>query len=337
MFYLKENIAQASDTKAELIRSHGSHTLAFFGLAQQNLHFLAPGEEGLVNYRLENNVAVVLGDPVCAPEAFERVTRSFLDFCTLRHWRVAFYQTYPDHLSAYRALKLHAFKIGEEAIIDPQTFSQHGSAMANVRISARRAERDEVVIHWYEGVLPVEGMNQLEHISNAWLEHKAGQHTSEMGFSMGRLEELSTTVERAEMLARISVPSKTSQIVVPRVVTAIATTSSSEPCACYRALPVLWSAHSQLRYGGNGRYPAGNDSESTAACHFCDRSPALVREPPNALQLQTEISPTLGKSVHCHKLNLCLAKDRTGGPPSTQLLRRRIGQTHKIVREEGRL
>jgi len=241
MFYLKENIAQASDTKAELIRSHGSHTLAFFGLAQQNLHFLAPGEEGLVNYRLENNVAVVLGDPVCAPEAFERVTRSFLDFCTLRHWRVAFYQTYPDHLSAYRALKLHAFKIGEEAIIDPQTFSQHGSAMANVRISARRAERDEVVIHWYEGVLPVEGMNQLEHISNAWLEHKAGQHTSEMGFSMGRLEELSTTVERAEMLARISVPSKTSQIVVPRVVTAIATTSSSEPCAFVTFLPVYGS------------------------------------------------------------------------------------------------
>src|SRR5216684_702735 len=251
MFYPKEQIAQAYDTKAELIRYYGSHTLAFFGLAQQNLHFLAPGEEGLVNYRLESNVAVVLGDPVCAPEAFERVTRSFLDFCTLRNWRVAFYQTYPDHLSAYRALKLHAFKIGEEALIDPQTFTLNGSAIANVRISARRAERDEVVIHWYEGVLPVEVMNQLEQISNAWLEHKAGQQTSEMGFSMGRLEELPNTAERAEMLASISPPSNTSYKVAPRVVTAVATTSSSKPCAFVTFIPVYGSLTHDAATTGN--------------------------------------------------------------------------------------
>jgi len=251
MFSPKEHIAQASDTKAELIRCYGSHTLAFFGLAQQNLHFLALGKEGLVNYRLVSNVAVVLGDPVCAPEAFERVTRSFLEFCTLRHWHVAFYQTYPDHLSTYRALNLHAFKIGEEALIDPQNFTQDGSAIANVRISARRAERDDVVIHWYEGVLPVEGMNQLEHISNAWLVHKAGQHTSEMGFSMGRLEELPTTVERAERLASLSMSSHTSHIVAPRVVTAVATTSSSEPCAFVTFLPVYGSLMHDTATTGN--------------------------------------------------------------------------------------
>jgi lysylphosphatidylglycerol synthetase-like protein (DUF2156 family) len=264
MFYPKEQ--QAYDTKAELIRYYGSHTLAFFGLAQQNLHFLAPGEEGLVNYRLESNVAVVLGDPVCAPEAFERVTRSFLDFCTLRNWRVAFYQTYPDHLSAYRALKLHAFKIGEEALIDPQTFTLNGSAIANVRISARRAERDDVVIHWYEGVLPVEVMNQLEHISNAWLEHKTGQQTSEMGFSMGRLEELPNTAERAEMLASISQPSNTSQIVAPRVVTAVATTSSSKPCAFVTFIPVYGSLTHNAATTGNQSEVLGTNPSLQRHC-----------------------------------------------------------------------
>ncbi len=266
MFSPKEQIAQAYDTKAELIRCYGSHTLSFFGLAQQNLHFLAPGEEGLVNYRLEGNVAVVLGDPVCAPEAFERVTRSFLDFCTLRNWRVAFYQTYPDHLSAYRALKLRAFKIGEEAIIDPQTFTLHGPAIANVRISARRAERDEVVIHWYEGVLPVEIMNQLEHISNAWLEHKAGQQTSEMGFSMGRLEELPNTIERAEMLASISPPSNTSHIVAPRVVTAVATTSSSKTCAFVTFIPVYGSLTHDAATTGNQSEGVGTNPHCQRGC-----------------------------------------------------------------------
>ena len=270
MFYPKEQ--QAYDTKAELIRYYGSHTLAFFGLAQQNLHFLAPGEEGLVNYRLESNVAVVLGDPVCAPEAFERVTRSFLDFCTLRNWRVAFYQTYPDHLSAYRALKLHAFKIGEEALIDPQTFTLNGSAIANVRISARRAERDEVVIHWYEGVLPVEVMNQLEHISNAWLEHKTGQQTSEMGFSMGRLEELPNTAERAEMLASISPPSNTSYRVAPRVVTAVATTSSSKPCAFVTFIPVYGTLTHDAATTGNQSEVLGTNPSLQRHCESCNGS-----------------------------------------------------------------
>src|SRR3989440_11448400 len=181
MFKLQHRIAdtspqeprtKASHINAELIRSYGSYALAFFGLAPQNEHFLTPGGEGLVNYRLVSNVAVVLGDPLCAPEAFEQVTRSFLDFCTLRRWRVAFYQAYPEHLATYRALKLHAFKMGEEAIIHPQTFTLSGSAMANVRTSCRRAEREGVIIQWYEGIPPAEVMQQLEHLSSAWLERK---------------------------------------------------------------------------------------------------------------------------------------------------------------------
>ena len=236
MFYPKEQVAETCDTKAELTRNYGSNTLSFFGLAQQNLHFLAPGDEGLINYRLESNVAVVLGDPVCPPEAFERVTRSFLDFCKLRNWRVAFYQTNPDHLSTYRALKLHTFKIGEEAIIHPQTFTLKGSAIANVRISARRAERDAVVLHWHEGVLPPEVINQLEQISKVWLEHKAGHESSEMGFSMGRLSELPDAAKLGDMLADIHLTGN--EGIVPQVVTGVATTSSGTPCAFVTFLPI---------------------------------------------------------------------------------------------------
>jgi lysylphosphatidylglycerol synthetase-like protein (DUF2156 family) len=161
MLYPKEQLAQARYPEAELIRSYGGHTLAFFTLAPENLHFLAPGAEGLVNYRLRSNVAVVLGDPVRAPEAFERMTRSFLDFCTSHGWPVAFYQAYPEHLAIYRTLKLRAFKMGEEAILHPQTFTLSGSAMANVRFNCRHAEREGVSIQWDEGVPPAD-VNALE-------------------------------------------------------------------------------------------------------------------------------------------------------------------------------
>src|SRR5579859_1562617 len=248
---LMKELAEAYDTKAELTRFYGNSTLAFSGLAPENLHFLAPGEEGLVNYRLMNKVAVVPGDPVCKPGSIERVTRSFLDFCTFRGWRVAFYQTTPEYLSTYRALKLRSFKIGEEAIIDPQTFTLNGSAMANVRVSVRRAERDNVVIHWYEGEPPIEVMGQLEQISEVWLKSRSGQHTSEMGFSTGRLEELPATAQRADALAGIPLLASASQSVAPRVVTGVATTSSGKPCAFVTFLPIYGSPVSHATASGN--------------------------------------------------------------------------------------
>jgi phosphatidylglycerol lysyltransferase len=246
-----KELAEAFDTKAELTRFYGKHTLAFFGLAPENLHFLAPGEEGLVNYRLVNKVAVVPGDPVCAPASIERVTRSFVDYCTLRGWRAAFYQTNPDYLPVYRALKLHPFKIGEEALVDPQTFTLDGPAMANVRISVRRAERDRVVIHRYEGDPPVEVMQQLEQISGVWLKLKAGQHTSEMGFSTGRLEELPAIAQRADTLAGIASLSSTAHRVAPRVVTEVAMTGSGKPCAFVTFIPIYGSLATHATGPGN--------------------------------------------------------------------------------------
>ncbi len=245
-----EELAETYDTKAELTRFYGNHTLAFSGLAPENLHFLSPGEEGLVNYRLANRVAVVPGDPVCAPASIERVTRSFLDYCAIRGWKVAFYQTNPDYLSIYRTLKLRSFKIGEEAIIDPQTFTLNGSAMANVRISVRRAERDEVLIHWFDGEPPSEVMRQLEQISEVWLKLKSGQSASEMGFSTGRLEDLPDAAKRADTLAGIFPLSTITHKSAPRVVTGIAMTSSGKPCAFVTFTPIYGSLSTNANQPG---------------------------------------------------------------------------------------
>jgi lysylphosphatidylglycerol synthetase-like protein (DUF2156 family) len=233
-----EQTTHICQTGAELIRNYGRNTLAFLGLALQNMHFLAPDGEGLVNYQLTSNAAIVLGDPICAPEAGERVTQSFLDFCALQHWRLAFYQASPERLATYRTLNLHAFKMGEEAMIHPQTFMLDGSAMANVRTSCRRAEHEGVNSSWYEGVPPTDVMQQLEVVSSAWLEHKTGTHASETSFSTGRLDDLTRTAERAETIANLSTSSNPLQSAIPRFVTGVATTRSGEACAFVTFTPI---------------------------------------------------------------------------------------------------
>lgn len=246
-----ERRAHVPSREAELMRAYGSNSLAFFGQAPENSHFLAPDGAGLVHYRLVNKVAVVLGDPVCAPETGEQVTQSFLDVCARHHWRVAFYQASPAYLATYHALRLRVWKMGEEAILSPQTFTLQGSAMANVRTSARRAERDAVRISWYEGVPPSEVMQQLEQVSSAWLEHKAGSHAAETGFSTGRLDEVIESAEWADAIAHLSVPFHNPPRAVPRLVTGVATTSAGTACAFVTFTPIYGGVTPETTTPGN--------------------------------------------------------------------------------------
>ncbi|WP_201359708.1 DUF2156 domain-containing protein, partial [Dictyobacter formicarum] len=168
----------------------------------------------------------------------EQATRSFLDFCSLHRWRVAFYQAAPERLAAYRSLHLRTFKMGEEAVLHPQTFTLQGSALANVRTSCRRAEREGVRIQWYEGVPPLEVMQHLEDISRVWLGQKAGKQATERGFGMGRVDELTESAERAEMIAAIPIPATASLLAAPQHLVAVAKTSTGQSCAFVTFTPI---------------------------------------------------------------------------------------------------
>lgn len=234
-----ERLAEARARATDLLYRYGSQVHSFFAFAPENLRHLAPGGEGVVAYRLIGNVAVVLGDPLCASQSCKRVMQDFLDLCQREDWRVAIFQARPEYLPHYRALGLHAFKIGEEAILDPQTFSLAGSAMANVRYSCRRAERDGVSIQWYEGIPPETILNQLRTVSSSWLEHRAGKGAAEMGFSLGRLDELTEAAARADVIAERQVAQGwTPTRVAPRFVTAVATQSGGRVCAFATFTPI---------------------------------------------------------------------------------------------------
>lgn len=237
--YQKERLAQMRHKATELVYRYGGHTLSFFALA--------PNGEGVVNYRLTGNVAIVLGDPVCVPNAFERVTRSFLHFCALQDWRVAIYQAHPEYIAVYHKLGLHAFKIGEEAIVYPERFTLAGSAMANVRTSCRRAEREGVSISWYDGVPPQEEMEQLQQLSRTWLERKGGKYAVEMGFSMGRFDGLAEAAARAEAVAAMhsSLEGALTRE-VPRLVTGVATDRAGKAVAFVTFTPIYGTQATHL-------------------------------------------------------------------------------------------
>ncbi|WP_052890917.1 bifunctional lysylphosphatidylglycerol flippase/synthetase MprF [Thermogemmatispora carboxidivorans] len=237
----REHLAQVERRALDLLQRYGQETLAFFALDPANLRYLAPNGEGLVAYRLVNAVAVVPGDPICPPEAREQVSRAFLELCQRNGWQVAIYQVHPAFLPYYRAYGLSIFKIGEEALIDPRSFSLSGPAMANVRTSSRRAEREGVTLRWLEEAPPPELYEQMVQLSRAWLQQKGARETEEMGFSMGRLSELPAMAQRAHLIAAIAAESTHSQVSrqpVPRLTLGLAFDRANKLCAFVSFTPI---------------------------------------------------------------------------------------------------
>src|SRR5260370_40471041 len=86
----------------------------------------------------------------------------------------------------YRQAGMHLLKIGEDPVINIDTFTLAGKAMANVRTSTRNAEKSGLHVVFYRGLVQdAEQLAQMEQISRTWLASKGG---SEMGFSMGRFD-----------------------------------------------------------------------------------------------------------------------------------------------------
>ena len=59
-------------------------------------------------------------------------------------------------------------------------------------------------IYWREGVPPAEVIRRLEPNLKCVVGEQSRSHASEMGFSMGRLEELTNIADRAEMVGNVS-------------------------------------------------------------------------------------------------------------------------------------
>ena len=177
---------QQQEAVAALTRRYGENSISYFALEPGKSYFFSASGKSVISYVLEGNVAVVAGDPIGPQEELLSAIQQFMAFCQEQDWTVVFWQVRDAHVDLYRAAKLHVLKIGEDAIVTTRSFTLAGKAMANVRSSAKRAEKEGVrVVFWHGLVRDIDQLTQMEQISRSWLARKGG---AEMGFSMGRFD-----------------------------------------------------------------------------------------------------------------------------------------------------
>jgi lysyl-tRNA synthetase, class II len=124
---------------AAIVAEHAADSLAPFLLREDKAFFFAHG--GVLAYRTLRDTAVVSSDPVGPPGHEPWILRDFLRHAASRGWAVVVTAASQKHLDAYEALGMRSLCIGNEAVVDPSTFTLEGRSMRKVRQSVHRLER----------------------------------------------------------------------------------------------------------------------------------------------------------------------------------------------------
>jgi lysyl-tRNA synthetase, class II len=124
-----------------LVRQFGADTLAPFALRLDKAYFFSDEDDAFLAYRVVGGVAIVSGDPIGRPDAFDVLVGRFVAYAHERDWRVAILGASERWLELYRAHGLQALYHGDEALVDTAAFSLDGRAIRKVRQSVHRLSK----------------------------------------------------------------------------------------------------------------------------------------------------------------------------------------------------
>jgi phosphatidylglycerol lysyltransferase len=172
---------------AEIVEQYGISSLARFTLFDDKAYYFSPSGQTMIAYVPKGRGAIALGDPI-GPEADRKeAIWGFREFCNRNDWYPGFYQVLPDDLELYRGLGFHTLKIGEEGVVDLNTFTMSGKSKQDLRTSLNKFKRLGYSLEIHEPPIAPAILNELRSISDEWLLAMQG---AEKRFSLGWFDEL---------------------------------------------------------------------------------------------------------------------------------------------------
>jgi lysyl-tRNA synthetase class 2 len=172
--------AAARRVARELVREHGTDTLAFFKLRRDKQYLFDEDETAFLAYRIENGVLLCSGDPIGPPAALTRVVARAVAYAERRGLKLAACGVSEQLVPLWRQAGLRSLYIGDEAVVETASFSLEGRAIRKVRQSVARLEKSGYSAEVVDAAdLDERTLCKLEQVSRRWL---AG--AEERGFAM---------------------------------------------------------------------------------------------------------------------------------------------------------
>jgi phosphatidylglycerol lysyltransferase len=168
----------------EIVEQYARSPLDVFKLPDKSYFFSLSGR-CVIAYRVANNIAIALGDPVGPEAEIEPTVCQFLQMCRENGWGLAFYQTLPDFVPVYCRLRLKKLKIGDDALVDLQEFSLEGKSKRELRSKVHQLEEMGIHVLEYQPPVPESIIAQLKTVSDQWLEIPGRRERS---FTLGHFD-----------------------------------------------------------------------------------------------------------------------------------------------------
>jgi lysyl-tRNA synthetase, class II len=200
-----EPAPQLSDEERTRLRAlldqHGARdSLGYFALRDDKFVVFSKTGKAAVTYRVIGGVAVASADPLGDSEAWPGAIEEFLEVCRRHGWVPAAMGCSELGATVWARFELEVLEIGDEAVVDTESFTLDGRSMRGVRQAVSRTKRAgyEVRVRLAEELGDGE-LAELAALSANW----RGSDT-ERGFSMalGRMGDPGSILVTAEQHGR---------------------------------------------------------------------------------------------------------------------------------------
>ncbi|MBV9606263.1 MAG: DUF2156 domain-containing protein [Solirubrobacterales bacterium] len=131
----------AREVAADIVRTHGTDTLAFFKLRADKQYLFSEDRRAFVGYTIENGVLLLSGDPVGPADAFPDLLGQVREFAETRGLKLGALGASQGVCPLYEELGLRSIYLGDEAIVELGRFSLEGRPIRKVRQSVTRLSK----------------------------------------------------------------------------------------------------------------------------------------------------------------------------------------------------
>ncbi len=184
-FFNKKYIANiamdvSEEQREQIIEMYGGNFVSHLHYSTDKSYFINQAEDAFIMFQTHYDTIFVLGDPIGNKQSFRDLLYDFYNQANYYGYEIIFYQVKPDYLPLYHDFGNIFFKLGEEAVIPLNDFTISGKKKRAFRATVNKFESQG---YFYEVVHPPfssEFVNQLQTVSDEWLNGRA-----EMNFSVG--------------------------------------------------------------------------------------------------------------------------------------------------------
>ena len=187
-YVLKDAASDDETTRGKmLISQYGNSALDYFKTYSDKFIFAPPDINACISYRVSRNFAVVLENPVAENvDEMKRCISSFASFSYENGLKEFYYRVPKESLPVYHELSKKSLFIGQEGIVDLNTFSLEGGEKKSIRNALNKIRDQGYVTNFCHPPLKDGLIQKLKSVSDEWLTQTGRQ---EIVFSQGMFVE----------------------------------------------------------------------------------------------------------------------------------------------------